>query len=105
MVVDERVYRHHPSSGEEVVGCKLPFWQESVQLCLRAHSEILPEFPSAAWDLAITDDGPNLLEMNVTWYSERRIPGEVFLGETAYPKCLLEHVSDLWAVGRALPHT
>lgn len=59
----------HPDSGLALEGCELPFWQETISLVLRAQAS-LPDLPTAGWDVAITDDGPVLLETNTTYHCD-----------------------------------
>jgi Sugar-transfer associated ATP-grasp len=56
----------HPDSGVRFVGLQLPFWSEVLQLCSRA-ARVLPNLRSVGWDVAITPDGPVLLEGNPDW--------------------------------------
>jgi hypothetical protein len=54
----------HPDTGRKLPGAVLPDWGDTVALCLRA-SAALPGIPMQAWDVALTDRGPVLLEVNV----------------------------------------
>ena len=56
----------HPITGVEIVGFKIPFWQESAQLAKNAASSNKKN-RSIGWDIAITDDGPDLIEGNHNW--------------------------------------
>ena len=51
-----------PDLGGKVIPC----WQETLDLCLRAH-ELFPEVAAIGWDVALTPDGPVLLEGNFNW--------------------------------------
>jgi hypothetical protein len=53
----------HPETGAPLVGLALPDWQQAVQLCLRAAS-VLPGIRTQSWDIALTDAGPVVLEIN-----------------------------------------
>ena len=53
----------HPVTGTVFEGIRLPFWHEAVQLVLDAH-RALKDIPSIGWDVAITPDGPVLVEGN-----------------------------------------
>jgi hypothetical protein len=56
----------HPHTGGAISGRQLPYWQEVIELGLRAH-QAFPEYPSVGWDIAITSEGPVLLEANYNW--------------------------------------
>ncbi len=56
----------HPVTGTEIVGFQLPFWPETLELVKRA-SLLHPENRSIGWDIAITADGPGLIEGNHDW--------------------------------------
>ena len=60
----ERVEKH-PTSGIVFEGCKIPSWDQAVELVKNAHPTI-PHFRSVSWDIAITHDGkPILIEANL----------------------------------------
>jgi hypothetical protein len=54
----------HPRTGEMFAGFRIPKYREAVDLALQA-SWSFPGVPMQAWDIAITDDGPIPLELNV----------------------------------------
>jgi hypothetical protein len=56
----------HPDSGEPIAGQTVPMWSEVVALALEAQSS-LPELRSIGWDIAVTDQGPLLVEANSTY--------------------------------------
>jgi hypothetical protein len=53
----------HPITGAMATGRIVPFWRETVELVIRAHS-LLPGRVVVGWDVAVTEDGPMLLEGN-----------------------------------------
>lgn len=53
----------HPTSGKQVKGYMVPFWQEACDLVLKAHA-IYPINGCLGWDVAFTADGPVLIECN-----------------------------------------
>lgn len=59
-----RVVSDHPDTGRRLVGITLPDWEEAVDLCLRGTAS-LPGLRMQAWDVALTDRGPVLLEVNI----------------------------------------
>ncbi|MFK7824372.1 MAG: sugar-transfer associated ATP-grasp domain-containing protein [Oligoflexales bacterium] len=56
LVFDEKI---------DLSGFKVPFYQEATQLCKEAHLSIAHEFFLIAWDVAITEQGPLLIECNL----------------------------------------
>jgi hypothetical protein len=61
---DIRSVDQHPDTGQKLPGVVLPDWADAVSLCLRATAS-MPGIPMQAWDIALTDRGPVLLEVNV----------------------------------------
>ncbi|TLY15941.1 MAG: hypothetical protein E6K69_05100 [Nitrospirae bacterium] len=59
----EQEIRLHPDTGEEIVGFRLPDWNIARDLCLYA-SLCFGGFRLQAWDVALTDHGPVLVELN-----------------------------------------
>ena len=57
---------HHPKTGEPFADFQLPHWQEARKLAEHAAMLFLP-LRTIGWDLALTDDGPLLLEGNAEW--------------------------------------
>ena len=58
-------YRH-PVTGVEIVGFQVPFWPETLEMC-KAAALLDTRNRSIGWDVAITDDGPELIEGNHDW--------------------------------------
>lgn len=56
----------HPVTGVSIQGFQLPFWQETLQLVEKA-SRAHPQNRSIGWDVAITPEGPGLIEGNHDW--------------------------------------
>lgn len=56
----------HPDTQLTFEGREIPFYQESVKLVLEAH-KLFSSLQSIGWDVAVTPDGPVLLEGNETW--------------------------------------
>lgn len=59
-------FERHPESQQQIGGFTLPLWNETVDLALRVQRS-LPTLASCGWDIAITDDGPILLEGNLNY--------------------------------------
>ena len=53
----------HPSTGARIEGRQLPFWPEVKELAIRAHT-LFADRLLIGWDIAITEDGPILIEGN-----------------------------------------
>lgn len=60
---DQVQVTHHPDTGEPLQGLKLPDWDRALDLVYKA-SRVLMGMPFQAWDLALTDRGPMLVEVN-----------------------------------------
>ncbi len=56
----------HPKSKVAYYGREIPFWNEVKELVVNAH-RLIPEIPTIGWDVAITPDGPVLIEGNDNW--------------------------------------
>ncbi|WP_018175029.1 MULTISPECIES: sugar-transfer associated ATP-grasp domain-containing protein [unclassified Thioalkalivibrio] len=56
----------HPDTGEPIEGTPLPLWEEVKALALQAQRS-LPEVKTIGWDIAITPEGPLILEGNTTY--------------------------------------
>jgi hypothetical protein len=54
---------NHPTSGAPVIGVTLPFWQQTLKAAVDAHS-VFPEFGVCGFDIAVTPEGPKVLECN-----------------------------------------
>lgn len=56
-------YVHHPVTGAQIVGLNIPHWQETLQLIREVHQDVA-ECAYIGWDVAITPDGPEIIEIN-----------------------------------------
>jgi hypothetical protein len=56
----------HPSTGRQIAGVEVPFYQEAVDLARRGQMHI-PQLRTLGWDIAITSGGPVIIETNVFW--------------------------------------
>jgi hypothetical protein len=56
----------HPDTGAVFRSWRIPYWHESLDLATKAARIFLP-VRTVGWDVAITPDGPRLLEGNI-WY-------------------------------------
>lgn len=56
----------HPDTGIVFKGRRIPFWRETVDLACRAH-EGFPCIHNVGWDIAVTAEGPVLIEANCSY--------------------------------------
>lgn len=56
----------HPITGVPLVGFQIPYWKETIQMTEEA-SLLHPQNRSIGWDIAITENGPDLIEGNHDW--------------------------------------
>jgi hypothetical protein len=78
------VYSTHPDTGQAIEGFCVPCWDEVVELCLRGQ-EAFSQYHSVGWDVAVTEDGPLLLEGNSDWGIDViQIPHELPIGLTRF---------------------
>jgi hypothetical protein len=92
-------YIEHPDSGLPIAGEFVPFWNEVLDLSLRAH-RCFPDVASVGWDVVITKEGLKLLEANPTWGTfVVQAPQGKPLGQTALPALLMSHVETLEGEG------
>jgi hypothetical protein len=54
----------HPDTGGQILGRKLPLWNEVLDLARRAHATVFSDQVVIGWDVAILDDGARLVEGN-----------------------------------------
>jgi hypothetical protein len=55
----------HPDTGEDLQGMRLPDW-EAVRALTDAAGRLLPRYRILHFDIALTEDGPALLEVNLS---------------------------------------
>ena len=56
-------YVKHPTTGEQIVGLKIPYWKECIEF-VNELAQVVPQVRYTGWDIAITEDGPILIEGN-----------------------------------------
>lgn len=83
---------NQPHPGTQIEGRVLPCWREAITLACAAHAK-LAEAPAIGWDIALTPEGPMLLEGNVeTSLNFHQLPPNPPLARTALPGLLLWHL-------------
>ncbi len=60
---DQERLENHPVSGAVFTDITIPHWPEVLEVTRDAHS-MLPTFGVIGWDIAITEDGPMIIESN-----------------------------------------
>ncbi len=61
--LDGRFIETHPVSGARFSGIRIPHWDAILELAGKAHA-LFPEFGIIGWDIAVTPDGPVIIEAN-----------------------------------------
>lgn len=61
--INDNIFRNHPITNERILGFQVPFIKESIEMVKEA-SLLIPEIAYIGWDVAITNDGPSLIEGN-----------------------------------------
>jgi hypothetical protein len=61
--IDQAEVERHPETGAVLAGSPVPGWTELVALVL-AGAQVLEQTPWLGWDVAMTDKGPVLVEVN-----------------------------------------
>lgn len=74
----------HPDTGKPIRGAIFPMWSDVIDLALQAQNS-LPGLKTTGWDIAVTDQGPLLVEANCYY-------GVAFL-EVAYQRGLGHELS------------
>lgn len=59
----------HPETNVAFHAIRIPFWSDCLQLIKTAH-RALPQLRTVGWDIALTPEGPALVEGNDDWGSE-----------------------------------
>lgn len=84
-----RDFIYHPGSGVRMPGLIVPYWRE-VTDCVRRAMELVPTVGYAGWDIAVTPQGPELIEGNYSWPGGNIIQFDGVGKYTLLKKCLGE---------------
>ena len=57
------VFNKHPMTGKDIIGFKIPRFKEIIDLCKKL-AMVVPEISYAAWDIAVTKSGLDIVEGN-----------------------------------------
>lgn len=60
---NDDVFHEHPDTGFVSKGFEVPYWQDILKLTAEAAS-VVPQVGYVGWDVAISKDGPVLIEGN-----------------------------------------
>lgn len=60
---NDNIYTKHPISNQKIVGFRVPMFKEAVEL-VKECSKIIPEVAYVGWDVAISENGPVIVEGN-----------------------------------------
>ena len=84
----------HPESGERIEGTRVPFFSEALATCRRAH-QLICRPPLIGWDVAITADGPVLVEGNHMFGTEvAQVAHGSPIAQPAYVTSARHHLKD-----------
>lgn len=93
-VIDSRGWGHqnaggiyHPNTEICMLGRKIPYWNKVIELCQNAAS-LIPEVAFIGWDVAITENGPILIEGN----HDPDIDVMEFVGKFGYYNTIMSHL-------------
>jgi hypothetical protein len=90
---DRQPVNRHPDSRAAITGRTVPYWAAVKELAVAAHSTF-ETMASIGWDIAITDEGPTLLEGNAVWCVDlAQMSHRQPLSDTSIPACLSEHLN------------
>lgn len=93
MIGDGNVVERHPDIGATIPGAEIPFWPEALALAQRAHRTAFDRFVFLGWDVALTADGPVLIEANAGpgVFHHQQLDGRP-LGHTRFPEIALAYL-------------
>lgn len=96
-------FHQHPDTGSDITGRKLLQWPEVIKLTTSAHA-LYKQFPFLGWDVAMTPDGPVLLEGNLGWDARLiQQPCDYPLGAPDFFRDYYPWYEKAMKMGKALP--
>jgi hypothetical protein len=79
--LDQRLNEPHPDTGRPIVGTRIPAWRTLIKM-VRQASGVFAGIRTQSWDVALTNRGPVLLEVN--------FGGDLNLAQLAFGKGVLD---------------
>ena len=84
----------HPETGAVFADVVVPWWRESRELVLRAHSQAFTRFVFLGWDIAITAEGPILIETNSgPGVMHHQLLDDIPLGHSDFPMIASQYLA------------
>ncbi len=62
---DGNIYNEHPETRAKIKGFQIPYWEDIIKMVNEA-SSIVPEIKYVGWDIAVTNNGPIIIEGNTS---------------------------------------
>ena len=83
----------HPQTGAFIADITVPYWRETLALVKLAHQQAFSRFVFLGWDVAITPDGPILIETNSgPGFFYHQIFDDIPLGHTAFTQIASQYL-------------
>jgi hypothetical protein len=89
--------KEHPDTHITFDGYRIPFFRESLELAKRAHSYI-GDIHSVGWDMAVTPQGPIIIEANGDW--DPLLPQVFHVRRKEFENLFVGRYNELKIVGR-----
>ncbi len=95
VTIDAEIVTHHPDTGKAIEGVAIPYWSEAMELAI-ATSKLLKDAVIVGYDIAITAEGPVVVEANYGPYLQMMqiAHGEGVLNQQMLDA--LEHAEGVW---------
>jgi Sugar-transfer associated ATP-grasp len=92
----------HPQTGARIEGHQLTHWADAVSLVLRAHEAVgCKGVPVIGWDVALTAEGPVLVEgNNIPCSTLGQMALDAPLGDSPLLACINAHLRECFAARR-----
>ena len=62
----DKYHEVHPVTNEKILGFKIPHWDKVIEMITEA-ATVVPQVRTIGWDIAITENGPIIIEGNNKW--------------------------------------